>query len=176
MINIQKFSIAFYLAQLQRLKYQKLKPTYRTFQPKKGQNGFTLLELMVVVAIIAIASVGVAISLPNQDSVKLEREAQRLASLLDSARAQSRASGLLVKWRSTEQGFKFEGLLKNSKSELNNLSYWTDEGISVVEQKVLVLGPEPIIAKQKIILQLQDQKIEVATDGLHPFKVSSIQP
>lgn len=114
--------------------------------------------------------------MPNQDSVKLEREAQRLASLLDSARAQSRASGLLVKWRPTEQGFEFEGLLKNSKSELKNLSYWTDEGISVAEQKVLVLGPEPIIAKQKIILQLQDQKVEVATDGLHPFKVSSIQP
>ena len=140
------------------------------------QHGFTLLELMVVVAIIAIASVGVAISLPNQDSVKLEREAQRLASLLDSARAQSRATGLLVKWRATEQGFKFEGLKNKSASELEKLSFWTEQGISVVEPKILVLGPEPIIDKQKIVLQLQDQKIEIATDGLHPFKVSSIQP
>lgn len=143
---------------------------------KPLQHGFTLLELMVVVAIIAIASVGVAISLPNQDSVKLEREAQRLASLLDSARAQSRATGLLVKWRATEQGFKFEGLKNKNASELEKLSFWSEQGISVVESKILVLGPEPIIDKQKIILQLQDQQIEIATDGLHPFKVSSIQP
>ncbi len=140
------------------------------------QMGFTLLELMVVVAIIAIASVGVAISLPNQNSVNLEREAQRLAALLDSARAQSRASGLLVRWKVTDDGFKFEGLKSKGSEELQNLSHWTQAGIVLGDQKVLVLGPEPIIAKQTIVLQLEDQKIQVSTDGLHPFAVSQIAP
>lgn len=140
------------------------------------QRGFTLLELMVVVAIIAIASVGVAISLPNQNSVSLEREAQRLAALLESARAQSRASGLLVRWRATEDGFKFEGLKSKGSDELQNLSHWTEKGIELGDQKVLVLGPEPIIAKQTIVLQLEDQKIQVSTDGLHPFALSQIAP
>lgn len=142
----------------------------------RAQKGFTLLELMVVVAIIAIASAGVAIALPNQNSVSLEREAQRLASLLESARAQSRASGLLVRWKATEDGFQFEGLKSKDSAELQNLSYWTQEGIEIGDQKVLVLGPEPIIAKQTIVLQLVDQKIQVSTDGLHPFSVSVSAP
>lgn len=146
--------------------------------PKKSfNNGFTLLELMVVISIIAIASVGVILSLPNEDSVKLEREAQRLASLLDSGRAQSRASGLEVKWQMTETGFKFEGISSNSKSELSQFTNWMQEGVTVVgEKKEIILGPEPILEKQKILLQLADQKVLVSTDGLHPFTVSQIQP
>lgn len=146
-------------------------------QQKVFNNGFTLLELMVVISIIAIASVGVILSLPNEDGVKLEREAQRLAALLDSGRAQSRSSGLEVKWQITENGFKFEGISSNSKSELSQFTNWMQEGVTVVgEQKEIILGPEPILEKQKILLQLADQKVQVSTDGLHPFIVSQIQP
>jgi general secretion pathway protein H len=142
---------------------------------KVFNNGFTLLELMVVISIIAIASVGVIISLPNENSVKLEREAQRLAALLDSGRAQSRATGLEVKWQMTESGFKFNGINSNSKSELLELTNWMEEEVTVIgESKEIILGPEPILEKQKILLQLADQKIQVSTDGLHPFKVSQI--
>ncbi|MEY4537453.1 MAG: type secretion system protein GspH, partial [Pseudomonadota bacterium] len=77
---------------------------------KLKQSGFTLMELMVVVAIIAIASTGVMFAIPDAAATALERDAQRLAALLDSARAQSRASGLAVVWRATPYGFKFEGL------------------------------------------------------------------
>ncbi len=144
---------------------------------KVFNNGFTLLELMVVISIIAIASVGVILSLPNEDGVRLEREAQRLAALLDSGRAQSRASGLEVKWQITENGFKFVGISSNSTSELLQLTNWMQEGVTVVgDHKEIILGPEPILEKQKILLQLSDQKIQVSTDGLHPFIVSQIQP
>ena len=61
--------------------------------------GFTLLELLVVVAIIAIASAGVSFALRDSADTQLEREAQRLAALLESARAQSRTSGRPVQWR-----------------------------------------------------------------------------
>lgn len=146
-------------------------------QQKVFNKGFTLLELMVVISIIAIASVGVILSLPNEDGVKLEREAQRLAALLDSGRAQSRASGLEVKWQITESGFKFEGINTNSKSELLQLTNWMQEGVTVAgERKEIILGPEPILEKQTILLQLADQKVQVSTDGLHPFIVSQIQP
>ena len=55
--------------------------------------GFTLLELLVVIAIIAVATAGVSLSLRDSSQTALEREAQRLAVLFESARAQSRASG-----------------------------------------------------------------------------------
>ena len=43
-------------------------------------RGFTLLELLVVVAIIAIASAGVSFALRDSQATQLEREAQRLAA------------------------------------------------------------------------------------------------
>ncbi|RYY52357.1 MAG: type II secretion system protein GspH, partial [Comamonadaceae bacterium] len=56
-------------------------------------RGFTLLELMVVIAIMALATAGVAFAMRDSSQAALEREAERLAVLLDAARAQSRASG-----------------------------------------------------------------------------------
>jgi general secretion pathway protein H len=78
--------------------------------PTRCQRGFTLLELMVVVAIIAIATAGVSLSLRDSAQTQVEREAVRLAALLESARAQSRTSGVAVVWQATAQGFRFEGM------------------------------------------------------------------
>ncbi|MDO8767431.1 MAG: prepilin-type N-terminal cleavage/methylation domain-containing protein [Burkholderiaceae bacterium] len=141
-------------------------------------RGFTLLELLVVVAIIAIASAGVIFSIPDASHTALERDAQRLAALLDSARAQSRASGLAVYWHPTPGGFKFEGLpqTKNQATgELQDLSKlpdnWLNSGTSVDADSRLTLGPEPIIARQEIVLHNAGRSLTVATDGLRPFAI-----
>ena len=71
-----------------------------TIAPGAGARrarGFTLLELLVVVAIIAIATAGVSFAMRDSQATQLEREGQRLAALLESARAQSRSSGVPVK-------------------------------------------------------------------------------
>ena len=70
-----------------------------------SSQGFTLLELLVVVALIAIATAGVSLSLRGSADSALERDATRLAALMETARAQSRASGLTVVWRNTPTGF-----------------------------------------------------------------------
>lgn len=51
-------------------------------------RGFTLLELMVVVAIIAMATAAVTFALRDDSGTRLEREALRLSAMLESARAQ----------------------------------------------------------------------------------------
>ncbi len=63
--------------------------------------GFTLIELLVVIAIIAIAMAGVGLAMRYSGQATLDREAERLAALLESARAQSRASGVAVRWHVT---------------------------------------------------------------------------
>src|SRR3954469_10636300 len=78
--------------------------------PGLRRAGFTLLELLVVIAIIAIASAGVAFALRDSSGVALERDAQRLGALLESARARSRLSGQPVRWVADGTGFRFEGL------------------------------------------------------------------
>ena len=132
-------------------------------------RGFTLLELLVVVSIIAIASAGVALALRDSAQSLTEREAQRLAALLESARAQSRTMGVAVVWRSTGQGFVFDGLPANALP-----GQWLDASTWVPAGSRLELGPEPILPAQSVTLGSRTQEgvaWRVATDGLRPFAV-----
>ncbi|MDQ0587457.1 GspH/FimT family pseudopilin [Variovorax paradoxus] len=142
-------------------------------------GGFTLLELIVVIAIIAIATAGVSFALRDSNAARLDREADRLAALLESARAQSRASGVAVRWRIVEGGsFVFDGLPPDALP-----SGWAASGISAQASlaggapiAAVQLGPDPIIAAQQIVLYSEGppaRSLRIATDGLRPFTVTA---
>ncbi|MDM0011337.1 prepilin-type N-terminal cleavage/methylation domain-containing protein [Variovorax sp. J22P168] len=146
-----------------------------------GRRGFTLLELLVVIAIIALATAGVGLSLRDSGQAALDREAERLSALLESARAQSRASGVAVRWRLTPDGpgnFAFDGLPPGSLPIA-----WLAEGITAQPVGVdgraagaLQLGPDPIIAAQQVVLSMDGppaRSLRIGTDGLRPFAVVS---
>ena len=143
-------------------------------------RGFTLLELLVVVAIMAIASAGVSFAMRDSSQTQLEREAQRLAALLESARAQSRSSGVPVRWRVTEQGFVFEGLPADALPHNWMAPGIVAQGVSdaAAGPASLQLGPEPIIGKQSVTLSAgaSGRALSVATDGLRPFAVQPLEP
>ncbi len=138
--------------------------------PTRQRNGgFTLLELMVVVAIMALATAGVALSLRDGSVTALERDAQRLGALLESGRAQSRMNASPVRWRNTDTGFVFEG----TTTPLPNT--WLSSDVRA-EAATIVLGPEPIIGPQKIQLisiSSPQHRLTLATDGVRPFAVRS---
>ena len=138
---------------------------------RTGTRGFTLLELLVVVALIAIASAGVSLSLRDSSQTALERDAERLASLFESARAQARASGVAVQWRTTPGGFVFEGL---TRSEMP--STWLTDSTRASLASPLLLGPEPLIGPQAVALSHisnASRTLWVVTDGLQPFRVQN---
>ena len=138
-------------------------------KPFQRASGFTLIELMVVVTLIAIASGGVALTLRDGSEARLERDAERLSAQLEAARAQSRASGVLVRWRAVPGGFVFDGLASRPAPER-----WLDPATVVLGNTVLQLGPEPLIPPQQVLLATAthpERSLRVGTDGLRPFNV-----
>jgi len=139
--------------------------------------GFTLLELLVVIAIMALVSVGVGLAVRDPSQVALDRDADRLSALLESARARSRVSGVPVRWHASPEGFRFEGL---GASDLPQ--QWLDPDTSVVDPAgnlTLVLGPEPIIGPQELTLVSRSapgRSVRLATDGVRPFAVQQALP
>ena len=143
-------------------------------------RGFTLIELLVVVAIVAAATALVTLAIRDPQAAMLDREAERLVALLESARAESRASGVAVAWipsratdapgtSGTRADFRFAGLPPG----LAMPSRWLDEATSadLLGARTLQLGPEPFIGPQRLLLRLGDRRLELATDGLAPFAV-----
>jgi general secretion pathway protein H len=138
-------------------------------------GGFTLIELMIVVVLIALASSLASMALRDPAATTLEREGARLASLLEAARGDARASGLAAYWEPRTAnpdiaGFRFVGLPPSDALPTT----WLESGISaeVVGARAVILGPEPLIGAQRIVLRYRDQRRTHATDGLGPFVVS----
>lgn len=139
----------------------------------RANRGFTLLELLVVLSIVALATVGVSFAIRDNGATELQREGERLAVLLETARAQSRASGTPVRWRATEQGFLFEGL-----PHLKLPERWLNNGTRTSGPAQLWLGPEPIISAQQVWVvndAFPGRAIRVGTDGVRAFTVESMQ-
>jgi general secretion pathway protein H len=154
---------------------------------RAARRGFTLLELLIVLAIVAVTAGFARLALRDGTATRLERDAVRLAALLEMARAESRVSGTTVRWvpgggvadpaavRSAEpapKAFQFLGL--GAKTQLP--SAWLDDRVNarVEGATFVVLGPEAILPRQRVLLRLEDQQIEVASDGLGPFAVNGL--
>ena len=136
-------------------------------------RGFTLVELLVVVTIIGIASAGVVMSLRSAQDAALEREALRLAALLEGARARARASGQTIRWWPTEAGFHFDA---PGQGEEALPTHWLAEAVQVDPPVVISLGPEPLIGPQAVTLvsaAAPGQRWRVSTDGWQPFEAAA---
>lgn len=138
----------------------------------RAASGFTLLELLVVVAIIAIASAGVSFAIRDSAQSSLEREGERLVALLEAGRAMSRTSGQPVRWHDTAQGFAFDGL---NASRLPQAWLSTDTVVAWDPRldRAITLGPEPILDPQSVTLVQQGRSLRIATDGLRPFAIAT---
>lgn len=134
-------------------------------------RGFTLIELLVVIALIAISVAAVRPALRDPTQSQLDREAERLAALLEMARIESRTDGLLVQWVPVpERGeFRFVGLPPGMEMP----GKWLGAPVQaeVLGATRLVLGPEPLIGAQRVRLTLDGRHLTLATDGLSPFEV-----
>jgi general secretion pathway protein H len=142
-----------------------------------------MVELLVVIAVIALAVGLVALALPDGDAARLEEDGERLSALLEMARAEARVAGAEVRWvpgaeadAAVDGGgrpvqFRFVGLPAARALPTR----WLDARVRarVVGASTVLLGPEAILPAQRIVLRLTDHQLELASDGLGPFSVAT---
>ncbi|WP_148715300.1 GspH/FimT family pseudopilin [Chitinolyticbacter meiyuanensis] len=72
-----------------------------------GQRGFTLIEILVALALVGIILGLALLRFDPSDNQTLDRESQRLALLLEGARDEAIASGRALAWSSDGGGYQF---------------------------------------------------------------------
>ena len=90
--------------------------------------------------------------------------------------------GVPVYWRATDSGFELHRpaaavpstadptpAASGRRRHSRRCMAWLTDGVSVPADTVLTLGPEPLIARQDIVLVHGGQRIHVRTDGLRAF-------
>lgn len=146
--------------------------------PTPPARGFTLVELLVVLVLVALSSAVVTLALRDRSGDRLQEEAERLGALLEMARAESRVTGVPVRWvpvSAQERAalgddrthFRFVGL--SARQALPTRWLHEGTGAQVEGAPLLVLGPQAILPPQRVVLFVDDQRLDLASDGLGPF-------
>jgi len=139
------------------------------------EKGFTLVELLVVLLIMALGASLAALSLAPSSQQHLSEEATRLIAQLESTKAQARASSLSVSMGLGSEGFYFSGLSQNPFVQTAYPWLYPQTKAQLPTGPIL-LGPEALTPPSSIVLtdaMNPNQRITIASDGLRPFQVIS---
>lgn len=120
-------------------------------------RGFTLLEMLIVIVVIGIASGLVIVNLGGDDRRTTEREATRLAGALEHAAA-------LAQWQSTTLGVSGEG---------RNYRFWR----RTADDRWQALGDDDVLAPRALPAEITLVPISYAgalvpADTIIPFRPS----
>ena len=135
-------------------------------------KGFTLIELMVVLLVLALCSSLVVMSTRDTAQQTLEREADRLVNVLEAARAQARSNSTALLWQSDAQGYSVRVLTDPDLP--TQVHQWYMPGTRS-EPATWVISPEPVQAAVRLSLLLEGaptERLSIATDGAASFKVT----
>ena len=75
--------------------------------PRGAAGGFTLVEILIVVVVIAITVALVTVRFQSDTGRALEDDARRLALLLEQARTDAATGGESLSWTADGEGYRF---------------------------------------------------------------------
>jgi type II secretion system protein H len=124
------------------------------------RRGYTLVELLVVAAIVGIVASAAALAWRSDPAHSLESEARRLAGLLELAQARARIAGSRLAFSAAPQGYAFwlrddagvwraiendDPLQVRTVDERLSIVAMTAGGIAVaLGQRVAISGHDPV--------------------------------
>ncbi|WP_088509662.1 type II secretion system minor pseudopilin GspH [Burkholderia ubonensis] len=156
----------------------------RTCDARRAQRGFTLLEMLVVLVIVGLLVAVVTLAPSRNRRTELAEDAQRLASLLESAGDEAQVRSMAIAWQPVGGGYRFvqrteSGAWSPMTDDLFRARRWGAEvtGVSVrhtgggeaIER--VVLGDESIDVPVTITLSSGSTRLRVVGTGIGNFVV-----
>lgn len=146
--------------------------------------GFTLLEMLVVMLIVGLLVSVVALAPSRNRRTDLAEEAQRLATLLESANDEAQVRSVPIAWQPVDGGYRFYRQAENGKwivmtEEPFHSHRWaadvTDVSVrysgSGREVSRVVFGTESIDVPVTIVLASGQVRLRVVSTGIGNFVV-----
>lgn len=135
--------------------------------------GFTLLELLVVVAIMGIAAGLVSLSVAPSEERLVVEEAGRLAALFRVAQDEARVSGRPIAWQADTQGYRFVAgdMLRGSNPDDPLRPREWPFPVQRVEAPALVFGAEPLLPPCEIRIATSRRELVLALDAFGTLSI-----
>ena len=137
-------------------------------------RGYTLLELLIVIAIIGIAAGAVTFSMRGHDSRQLAEEGERLAALFRMAQSDARVAGRPIRWQANLSGYRFSALGSDPApmaEELARERRWPFE-VRRVAMPELVFGREPLREPAQVEITTSGPVLSLSLDAMGNARVS----
>ncbi len=147
---------------------------------RRSAPGFTLIEVLVVVVIIALLVSVVAVRLAPDARQSLREEAMRLAAVLAHARDEAITIGAPLAWQSAGAGYRFVRRASDRTWQpvdrdpaLRERELASGVGVASVEttaradgaMPIIVLAPTGLSEPYRITLALGPHRVRVSSDG-----------
>src|SRR5689334_15559631 len=132
--------------------------------PGSDARGFTLIEILLVVAIIGVAAGVVTLSVRGAESRKLEEEGNRLAALFRMAASEARTGGRTLVWQADLSGYSFRPLVADSgyllREELARERNWSVE-VRSVDAHELLFTREPVRTPARVEIATAEHRLRL---------------
>lgn len=141
-------------------------------KPPSCAHGFTLLELLAVVVIVAIAAGVVSLHVAPSEERLLAEEGERLAALFRLAQDEARVSGRPLSWQADARGYRFVAHdPPNDRADDPLRPREWPFRVQRVEAPTLVFGAEPLLPPAEIRIATSRQEVVLVLDAFGTLSV-----
>jgi general secretion pathway protein H len=153
-----------------------------TLVPGASKQGFTLLELLVVIVVLSIAAGLIVVRGTPGDSNYLESDAKKLAQLLRIAQQESLLKSKDIRFVAGDEGYAFEEFTGSrwvpvTTEPLLRPRQWDNGPFKVtlinegLENRFLTLESQTGLKRQSIVLQRNEVQVVLESQASGVFKV-----